>query len=345
MIVVHFESGLGNQMLDYADYLAVKKSNPNEKLYIENYVYAIKPAHNVVSMWNGYELDRVFGIKLDNISNYFKEDNELVISDIEKTEFWNHDWCITAAIHRAFQEHGLQLKNCCHDITRPANSFLNKLILLITRKFFYTRIGTTIKKYIAATKVRNNKGKVSNELFIKVNVDSYAGHSLKFMYKGYGIENIEQELRNTFIFPELKDKRNLEVKRLIDETNSVAIHVRRGDFLSINGNTYKYGYFKRAIKYIKKKVNDPVFFIFCEPGGENWCKENYETLGLSVSDEIFIINWNVGNDSYRDMQLMSMCKHNVITSSSFGWWGAFLNNYDRKITCSPDPRINTTNYF
>ena len=39
MLVVHMDSGLGNQMLDYAEWLAIRKSNPQEECYLENLIY------------------------------------------------------------------------------------------------------------------------------------------------------------------------------------------------------------------------------------------------------------------------------------------------------------------
>ena len=62
-------------------------------------------------------------------------------------------------------------------------------------------------------------------------------------------------------------------------------------------------------------------------------------------DSVKFVDWNSGESSWRDMQLITLCKHQVITRSSFGWWGAYLNTNPHKITCSPDPFTNTTHHF
>ena len=62
----------------------------------------------------------------------------------------------------------------------------------------------------------------------------------------------------------------------------------------------------------------------------NWVKEN-----LPLERAIYI-DWNKGLDSWQDMALMSMCKHNIIANSTFSWWGAWLNNNPNKIVISPD---------
>ena len=106
---------------------------------------------------------------------------------------------------------------------------------------------------------------------------------------------------------------------------------------------YNYGYFKRAVNHIRKNVSQPVFVFFTNTGSIDWCRENARTFGLDYSkDKVFFVDWNKGTESYRDMQLMSYCKHAIITISTFGWWGAYFIDNPHKITISPEIAIDTT---
>ena len=141
-------------------------------------------------------------------------------------------------------------------------------------------------------------------------------------------------------------EKNIEFAKFLDSCNSVFIHARRGDSLQANSYCYKYGYFQRAVRYIKKHIDHPVFVFFTNTGSIEWCKENSRIFGLDYSkDQVYFVDWNIGEDSFRDMQLMTHCKHGIITNSSFGWWGAYLIQNPNKITISPSLEINTTHHF
>lgn len=169
--------------------------------------------------------------------------------------------------------------------------------------------------------------KFHSEFYILNNI-LLAGYWQSYKY----FEDLEVEIRRIFTFKIKLDARNENLLKSINKYNSVSIHVRRGDYLKpenkIFQNICTIIYYKNAIQYIEKHVNDPYYFIFSND--IQWCKQNINLKNVTY------VNWNIGKESYKDMQLMSYCKHNIIANSSFSWWGAWLNNNPNKIVCVPE---------
>ena len=151
-------------------------------------------------------------------------------------------------------------------------------------------------------------------------------------------EGIENDIKKDFRFKNQLDNKNLEILNEIENSNSISIHIRRGDYMSPE-NYNMYGciatptYYKKAIKVIEEKVENPTFFVFSND--MDWVKKN-----IQINSRVFYIDINSGNGSYKDMQLMSNCKHNIIANSSFSWWGAWLNENKNKIVIAPKKWIN-----
>lgn len=349
MKVIHIESGLGNQMLSYCEYLALKKINPKEEFYIENIIFDIPECNDIICQWNGYELDKIFNInEPKNINSYFsKEQWEAILIEIRESKFWEKNWNYPVYFSKAFNNAGLKIQNIRGDF--ETNFFTKDIIdtplKRMVNKFKNSTIGAFLKsknnilrphKYI---KQVNNK----KNLFIDNKDNIFTGQWLSFKYRGNNRELIDDEIRKTFVFPDFCDTKNPKMKEFLSSVNGVAIHARRGDMLSANGWCYKSGYFRRAVKHIRKNVKDPVFVFFTNTGSIEWCKENAHIFGLDYSkDKVYFVDWNTGSESYRDMQLMSYCKHAIITNSTFGWWGAYFIENPDKITISPEIEIDTT---
>ena len=349
MTIIHIESGLGNQMLSYCEYLALKYVNPDEDFYLETIIFDISDCNELICQWNGYELERIFGINTPpNIKSLFSDEEwAKIMQEIRSTEFWNHNWNYPVSFTEVFNKHGLHLKNIRGDFDPNHNiigtGFQQKTSWKDNLKQSY--LYKTAQRYVFKLFEQHYVARRDNRhnLFLKTNNDIFTGQWLSFKLRGNDRELIDNQILDDFVFPDFVDDKNIRMASFLENCNSVAIHARRGDMLSGIAWCYKYGYFKRAVKHIRKHVENPVFVFFTNPGSIDWCKENADVFGLDFSkDEVCFVDWNKGEDSYRDIQLMSYCKHAIITSSSFGWWGAYFIKNPHKITISPEIDIDTT---
>jgi hypothetical protein len=150
--------------------------------------------------------------------------------------------------------------------------------------------------------------------------------------------NIQDQVKSTFQFKNKLVGRNEEIAKEIINSNSVSIHVRRGDYINSSENELIYGnictlnYYRQAIDKMQQLSGSTKYFIFSND--IVWCREN---LLLDNSEYVY---WNSDKENYIDMQLMSLCKNNIIANSSFSWWGAWLNDNENKIVISPSKFFN-----
>ncbi len=349
MKVIHIESGLGNQMLSYCEYLALRKMNPDDEFYLETIIYDIPECNDVICQWNGYELERIFGIKEPkNIKTLFTEKQwNDILDEVRASEFWHKNWNYPVYITKALNNAGLHLINIRGNFEDGCHNAMTdeKKKDTIWRRFVVSNIGSMVKRHYYQLRKSKYIGRNDNRkrLFMQTDMSLFTGQWLSFKMLGNERWRIDDEIRNTFIFQEFEDVRNKEMAERLSQCNSVAIHARRGDMLTGIAWMYQTGYFRRAVKYIRKHVDNPVFVFFTNTGSIDWCKENADTFGLDYSkDKVFFVDWNIGEDSYKDMQLMAYCKHAIITKSSFGWWGAFFIQNPDKITISPSIEIDST---
>ena len=153
----------------------------------------------------------------------------------------------------------------------------------------------------------------------------------------------EEEVRKSFTFHlSLASEKTREIAEVIERKDSVSFHVRRGDYLSpanasTFGNICTLAYYQKSIQIISETVGKPVFFVFSDD--IPWVKEN-----LKFPGEVYYIDWNSGNNSWEDMCLMSICKHNIVANSTFSWWGAWLNRNPQKQVLCPPKYTNTEEY-
>lgn len=154
-------------------------------------------------------------------------------------------------------------------------------------------------------------------------------------------EDIIPLLQKEIIFPKSVNKKNLQAMEMIKNMNAISIHIRRQDYLTVSDGKRYMGictdaYYEAAINYIKRNVETPVFIFFSDD--IPYVREHYHL------EHMMIVDWNSGRDSLYDMQLMSLCKHNICANSTFSMWGARLNTNSHKIVIRPlhDDNYDTT---
>lgn len=141
--------------------------------------------------------------------------------------------------------------------------------------------------------------------------------------------NVENVVRKSFTFRNI-DKVNFRISEEMKQCNSVSLHIRRGDYLKYaQYQVCTPEYYEKAINIIKEQVEKPIFYIFSDD--LIWSEEFLRNKGVKY----VLVSNNRGKDSYKDMYLMSQCRHNIIANSSFSWWGAWLNEFETKIVLCP----------
>jgi len=145
-------------------------------------------------------------------------------------------------------------------------------------------------------------------------------------FSHYG-ETIRKELR---VITPISEQNRLIIEEM-QNCNSVAVHFRRGDYLSVKQNNLDLnicteGYYKKGMRYIAEHVANPVFYIFSDD--IDWIKTN-------VKFEYSVKYIDYGNTAHEELRLMYNCKHFVIPNSTFSWWASYLSDNQKKIVIAP----------
>jgi len=130
-------------------------------------------------------------------------------------------------------------------------------------------------------------------------------------------QNIDIKIREEFTLKCAPDPKARGASSYFSN-NSVAVHVRRGDYTGPSRNleiALPLDYYERAIEYLKSTVVNPRFFVFSDDIA--WVERNLDLPRMSV-----LLNFKV----HEDLWLMTQCKHSIIANSTLSWWGAWLKS-------------------
>jgi hypothetical protein len=145
----------------------------------------------------------------------------------------------------------------------------------------------------------------------------------------------ELMIKDLFLFStDSLDLLNKDLLAKIKNTNTISVHIRRGDYVEDKVTQEFHGscsleYYFKAIKLLIDPYKDYTLVFFSDD--TDWVKVQFESLSYP---KIFVDN-NKAENSWKDMMLMSSCTHNIIANSSFSWWAAWLNENSEKRVVAP----------
>ena len=176
----------------------------------------------------------------------------------------------------------------------------------------------------------NEDGFSFNPKILKIKDDSYLnGYWQSELY----FSDCASIIRNDFTLKLKLDKNNMKFLDEIRSSNSISLHIRRGDYYfnkktrQVHG-TLPLNYYYSALNILSNLVHNPIIYVFSDD--IQWAKHN---LKLTLPSRF--MDFNMANYDYIDLTLMSMCKYHIIANSSFSWWGAWLAQYKGKIVIAP----------
>lgn len=141
------------------------------------------------------------------------------------------------------------------------------------------------------------------------------------------------QLRTDLVLKRQMPSAAVKLATQMASSHSVAMHVRRGDYLTNPKALIKHGvtsahYYQTALQLMIEKLGDVDLYVFSDD--PDWVRTNIQYHKI-----IFVSDF--GFSAEQDLWLISTCQHQIIANSSFSWWGAYLNDYDSKIIVAPQP--------
>lgn len=274
--------GLANQVFQYIFARYGELSDPSgARWYLDDSGYFVDNVHN------GYELEKVFGIKANLLSEAFDRDIWAEYIDLKAKGM-----SIPQIILDCGEDIVMYAEN---DDYKNNNPFNGKVYRMLPQGPFYPGIAS-----IDAPNVYYHGNWIDQNWY----------------------EGCKEVVRKELVFPEMTGKQALSFRDKIRNTYSVAVHIRRGDYLSL-GLALDSNYYNEALKRLSEEKENYTVFVFSDD--LYWCNQHEGELGLHFATNVEYVSGNFGKESYIDLQLMSECDGLIMANSAFSYLAGMLN--------------------
>lgn len=106
----------------------------------------------------------------------------------------------------------------------------------------------------------------------------------------------------------------------IERANSVMVHIRRGDYVSVNHSVLSISYYEDAMRQMYTEVEKPQFYFFSDD--LQWVKKKFgEKANYHYVDNL--------DDDLEEFSIMSHAANAILANSTFSWWATYINDYNK----------------
>ncbi len=241
----------------------------------------------VNNVHNGYELEKIFNIRPNLLSRAFDEDVWEEFLKNKKNGI---------SVPQTLKNFGTDIVMYAEsDTFRHFNPFDGKIIHLFPHSEFHPEIAS-----------------------IKHPNIYYHGYWINKNYL-YSYKDI---ILKELTFPQIPLASAREYANQIKSSNSVSVHIRRGDYVDI-GWELPLEHYEKSLHSFSQILGQYTLFVFSDD--LKWCQEHAKDLGFNYAHKVVYVSGNTKENAYLDMQLMSLCPAMVMSNSAFCYLAALMN--------------------
>jgi len=187
---------------------------------------------------------------------------------------------------------------------------------------FYSRVVKKLIKMKYKTECIMEEDKCHRK-YTKYNFDNDKNYYIYGYFESYKYfdkykEDVIKQFEPTYRINE-KTKKFFEQ---IKSENSVSLHIRRGDFEAV-GRTINLDYYKEQMNKMRKKLDNPTFYLATT---DERVVEEFKN-----DEDVILIDTKGENKDLNDWLCLKYCHHHIITNSTYSWWAAYLSDNKDKI--------------
>lgn len=162
-----------------------------------------------------------------------------------------------------------------------------------------------------------------------------SGFFMGFWQAPQYFEAYYDELKSEFTCKNGLSVEAMKYQTRIREEVSVALHIRRTDYVRQEGNAaLKFDFYEEALQKMQSQLGEFQLFVFTDD--KKFVKENFRLREYVLVDGISDLD---------EFELMRQCNHHIIANSTFSWWAAYLGENKGGIVYAPCTGIWSEEFY